>query len=178
MHMNKAIYILILMLAIPLAGCTRADQMKAQAHETEAAASVDQRYALPDMKLKLPPDLQLARETDHYYLIQNADGEVFGEILSDEYSETYDYSRVKPNHSSMTAEEQVKLPIGDCRLITLDADNGSAASGRTGTHDQYYAIVTVKDAKVYILNFTRHNKALETKQEFIKILESMEVEVS
>ena len=63
--------------------------------------------------------------------------------------------------------------MGKCRLITLDSDNGSAASGFTGTHDTYYASVPIKGKAIYMLNFTKNDKNPESKNQFIEVLKNL-----
>ncbi|WP_040951459.1 hypothetical protein [Gorillibacterium massiliense] len=79
----------------------------------------------------------------------------------------------KPNHSSVTADETFDIPAGKCQFITLDMDNGTAASGITGTHDIYYGIITVPGKAVYVLELTRNDKESETKDLVIGILKSI-----
>jgi hypothetical protein len=67
----------------------------------------------------------------------------------------------------------IDTPLGKCRLITLDADNGTAASGITGTHDVYYASVPVKGTAIYMLNFTMNDKKPETKNQFLLMLSNL-----
>ncbi|WP_150106523.1 hypothetical protein [Paenibacillus sp. JDR-2] len=55
-------------------------------------------------------------------------------------------------------------------MITLDADNGTAASGITGTHDVYFAIIPIKDKVIYVLEYSSMDKNPETKQLFMEIL--------
>ncbi|WP_127532698.1 hypothetical protein [Paenibacillus kobensis] len=83
-----------------------------------------------------------------------------------------------PNHSSIEREEAIDLPIGKCQLITLDADNGPAASGLTGTHNVYYAIISVNEEVIYMFNLTWNDKAEETKDLFIGLLNKLSLKVA
>lgn len=63
--------------------------------------------------------------------------------------------------------------MGGCRLYTLDFDNGTAASGITGTHNDYYAIITIKQKAIYIFEFSKNDKKPQTKEQFIEILKNL-----
>lgn len=82
---------------------------------------------------------------------------------------------MKPNHSSIINDEHIDISLGKCILITLDADNGTATSGITGTHNDYYAIIIVKGSFVYTLEFCKDDKKLETKEQFIEILKNLQL---
>lgn len=107
------------------------------------------------------------------YSLLDEKGEHRGMISALNYVDNFDLLTQKPNHSSVTNDEYMDLPLGKCRLITLDFDNGPAASGLTGTHDTYYASLHVEGKAIYILNFTREDKKPETKSQFIEMLNSL-----
>lgn len=108
-----------------------------------------------------------------YYKITDGNGNNIGEIYADTYKEDFDLLAEKPNHSSVTKDEYIDIPLGKCRLITLDADNGTAASGIIGTHDVYYAEVSIKEKAIYILTFTQNDRKPETKNQFIEMLKNL-----
>jgi|GEM_PF-6437415 hypothetical protein len=96
-----------------------------------------------------------------------------GQIYTYSYEPNFDFRSIKPNHSEIVSEEELDLPIGAVKLITLDADNGTAASGITGTHDVYYAIIPIKDKVIYILEYSSKDKNPQTKQHFMDILQGV-----
>ncbi|ACT02572.1 hypothetical protein Pjdr2_3942 [Paenibacillus sp. JDR-2] len=93
-----------------------------------------------------------------------------GQIYTYNYDADFSFQSMKPNHSDITSEEDLNFPIGNVKLITLDADNGTAASGITGTHDVYFAIIPIKDKVIYVLEYSSMDKNPETKQLFMEIL--------
>ncbi|MEK5238278.1 hypothetical protein NST99_21555 [Paenibacillus sp. FSL L8-0470] len=126
--------------------------------------------------MDLPANWGLDTSDPKVYVIKDEQGEARGEVSASEFVENFDFKKMAmPNHSSLTSEEELDIPMGTSRLFTLDADNGSAASGLTGTHDTYYAVIPHKEEILYILNFSNNDKAAETKQEFIGILTSLRI---
>jgi hypothetical protein len=67
----------------------------------------------------------------------------------------------------------IDTPIGSGKLYTLDADNGTAASGQTGTHDVYFAVIPIQDNIIYVLEFSKHDKEAASKMIFIDLLKGL-----
>ena len=109
------------------------------------------------------------------YGIKDEKGENVGLINTTNFVDNFDLLTQMPNHSSVTKDEYIDIPLGKCRLITLDADNGTAASGITGTHDVYYAEIVIKDEIIYIISLTKNDKKAETKKQFIDILKNLSI---
>jgi hypothetical protein len=80
-----------------------------------------------------------------------------------------------PNHCSVTKNEAINMPLGGCRILTLDTDNGTASSGIIGTHEEYLAAITIKGKAIFMISFTKNGKQLETKREFIRLLETLRI---
>jgi len=107
------------------------------------------------------------------YSLIDEKGNSIGTVNAIKYMDKFDILTQMPNYSSVTNDEYISIPLGKCRLITLDSDNGTAASGLTGTHDTYYASVPIKGKAIYILDFTENNKKPETKNQFIDMLKNL-----
>ena len=91
------------------------------------------------------------------------------------YTPGLDFSTQLPNHSLKVKEETLQLPIGSCVLFTLDSDNGSAASGLTGTHDSYMAGITTKANTMFLIYFSKNDKELRSKPQFLEILKGLKL---
>lgn len=91
------------------------------------------------------------------------------------YSEDFDLRQQQPNHSEITNDEIIDLPLGKVRILTLDADNGSAASGKTGTHDRYLATITVKNKVIYYFELISNDNRGELKPILIDMLRSLTI---
>lgn len=131
-------------------------------------------YDLSSLNIKLPDNWRLDTSDKVQYKLLDDKGKEKGWILSIKYTNDYDFKvNDKPNHSSIINEEFVDTPAAKCQLFTLDADNGTAASGITGTHNVYYAIMSIKDKVIYILQFTNNDKSSQTKEQFIGILKNI-----
>lgn len=181
MYWFRNLVVVWVALAVTLAGCT--DGQKPAEEDQLISASTDvikPFYDLSSLEMELPEKWQLAESPSFkVYDIIDEHGEARGQVSSAPYMENFDFkSQAMPNHSSLTAEEELELPIGKGRLYTLDADNGTAASGKTGTHDTYYAVIPIQDEMIVILDYSNYDKAAQTKQEFIRILSSLRLEVN
>jgi hypothetical protein len=134
----------------------------------ELTSSVDY---LASLNVTLPQDWNINTSQKVVYDFINAKGENGGSVLTSAYDDSFDFG--KPNHSSIIKDEYITVPLGKCRLITLDSDNGTAASGLIGTHNEYYAVLPVAGKINYTFNFTKNDKELQTKEQFIEILKSL-----
>ncbi|WP_042200502.1 hypothetical protein [Paenibacillus camerounensis] len=177
---NKKI-IAALSLLVVLTGCFSSGsegnvQVDADSQAAIASAGESQAYGLSSLVIELPAGWELDRGDKLNYLMMNERGEAAGRISSSPYEANYEFKHAMPNHSSIINDETIQLPAGSCRLITLDADNGTAASGITGTHNTYYGVVSVKDKVIYILDFTNLDKDPKSKQQFIDILNTISLE--
>ncbi|MDP4093912.1 MAG: hypothetical protein Q8920_11180 [Bacillota bacterium] len=130
-------------------------------------------YDLTTLDIKLPIGWLLDTLDKRQYNFVDEKGKNKGWIMSNKYEENFDFSNVQPNHSSIISNETIDIPLGKCSLFTLDSDNDTAASGVTGTHNDYYAIISVKDKVIYIIEFSNSDKSPETKVQFIKILRDL-----
>lgn len=127
------------------------------------------------LNIILPQNWNVDKSQQLSYGIKDEKGENRGYIGTMDYVDNFDFLKQMPNHSSVAKDEYIDIPFGKCRLITLDADNGSAASGLTGTHYAYYAAIPVKGNAIYVLNFTKNDKKAETKSQFIGILKNLSI---
>jgi len=125
------------------------------------------------LNIVLPENWKLDKSENVVYNFIDEKGNNIGTVNAISYMEKFDLLTQKPNHSSVNNDEYINIPLGKCRLITLDSDNGTAASGITGTHDAYYASVTIKGKAIYMLNFTKNDKNPESKNQFIEVLKNL-----
>jgi len=166
--------LLAIPLVITLAGCSGTYPQPVNRENTSAVnAAALKEYDLSALHMDLPAKWQLDTSEKRLYILKDAQGEERGSLTAQEYAEDFSFNQVKPNHSSVVSEENIDIPLGECRVITLDADNGPAASGRTGTHDTYYAVITLKDKVIYIVDFSNNDKAPQTKLQFIELLQTL-----
>ncbi|MCS7464054.1 hypothetical protein N0M98_28490 [Paenibacillus doosanensis] len=107
--------------------------------------------------------------------LTDENGVNLGSVTVYPYTDDFDFKLYKPNHSQITNEEAIDTPIGSGTLYTLDADNGTAASGLTGTHDVYFAVIAVQDNNIYVLEFSKHDKEAATKKQFIDLLNGLRI---
>lgn len=176
MQMSKKTMIITISLLFSLTGCAYLGTdggASADNQETASTASDLHQYDLSSLAIELPADWELDKEDPMNYILKNDQGEAVGRISSSPYAADYEFKHALPNHSSVINDETIELPSGTCRLITLDADNGPAASGRTGTHNTYYGIVTIQDKVIYILEFTNGDKDPQSRQQFIDMLNTI-----
>jgi|GEM_PF-2721001 hypothetical protein len=128
------------------------------------------------LNIELPSNWHLDTSDKVQYYFWDEKGEKRGFVALSAYRDkekgSFDFE--KPNHSSVINDEYIDIPLGKCRLITLEADNGTAASGLTGIHSEYYAVVPIKDKVVYTINFSNYDdKDNQSKEQFIEILNSI-----
>lgn len=122
------------------------------------------------LNIVLPENWKLDKSEKVVYNFIDEKGENRGTVTAINYMDNYDFLTQKPNHSSVTNDEYINIPLGKCRVITLDSDNGTPSSGLTGTHDTYYASLPIKGKAIYIISFTKNDKKPETKIQFIELL--------
>ncbi|HEY5561677.1 MAG TPA: hypothetical protein VIK72_07980 [Clostridiaceae bacterium] len=127
--------------------------------------------SLKAIQFTLPPNWHLDTTQKVQYTFIDDKGNNVGYVAAMDPSDDLKYSM--PNHSSLISEETLPLPIGTCDLMTLDSDNGSAASGLTGTHDAYMAGITTKENTKFLLFFSKNDKNLKSKPQFIEILRGL-----
>jgi hypothetical protein len=125
------------------------------------------------LNISLQPQWHLHFENNNYSDIMDDKSLKIGWISARKYEKDFDFKQVKPNHSSIIHEESFDIPIGKCDIFTLDVDNGSAASGLTGTHNEYDAVIQIENKVIYMMSFSLNDKDNETKQKFIDILKKI-----
>ncbi|WP_337099154.1 hypothetical protein [Paenibacillus sp. YIM B09110] len=130
-------------------------------------------YDVSNLELPLPKGWHLSADDRFGASITDENGISMGSVVTYPYTDDFDFRSYKPNHSVMTNEEAIDTPIGSGKLYTLDADNGTAASGLTGTHDVYFAAIPIQDSIIYVLEFTKHDKEVASKKQFIAILNGL-----
>jgi hypothetical protein len=132
-------------------------------------------YNLTALNIVLPTNWHLDTSAKVQYLFVDDKGVSRGWVISNQYTDNYTFPQ--PNHSSIINDEYIDIPLGKCRLYTLDADNGTAAQGITGTHDDYYAVITLKNKAIYLLEFSLNNKDPNVKKQFIDILGKLSLKI-
>ncbi len=172
--------LILLLIVLLFSACTSEPQSKdikskndlsvIQKNTNEFAGSGED---LASLSIMLPDNWRVDKSNKKIYTYFDEKGEELGFISVGPYKEDFDLAAQQPNHSSITNDEYIDIPLGKCRLITLDADNGSATSGLTGTHDVYYASIPIKGKAIYMLSFTKNDKKAETKKQFIELLKSL-----
>jgi hypothetical protein len=138
----------------------------------------DSEYDASKLELPLPKGWSLSTGDLFGASITDDNGVNLGSVVTYPYTDDFDFRFYKPNHSEITNEETIDTPIGSAKLFTLDADNGTAASGLAGTHDVYYAVIPIQDRIVYVLEFSKHDKEAETKVQFIGLLNGLRLKTS
>jgi hypothetical protein len=150
-----------------------ANQQKSNVSSVNPNELKNSKYDLTALNVVLPQNWHLNTSDKVQYNFVDEKGENRGWIISSKYEDDFDFKNVKPNHSSIINDEYIDIPLATCRLFTLDADNGTAASGITGTHNDYYAIIIIKEKIIYKLEFSKNDKKSQTKEQFIEILKSL-----
>ena len=128
------------------------------------------------LEAELPDGWQLDKREKVVYYFLNEKGESRGSVSAYQFKENFELLTQMPNHSTVEYDEWVELPLGKARFITLDADNGPAASGAVGTHDVYYASIAIEGKAIYILDFTEYDKNPDTRTRFIEILSRLRLD--
>jgi hypothetical protein len=168
--------IVMILLSASLVGCTNSHVLPASQQESANAHSptpASNNLDISSLNMPLPPQWRFnVVNRNHSDIIDEKGGNIGG-ISAIFYEKDFDFKQVKPNHSSVTNEESFDIPLGKCIFFTLDVDNGSAASGLTGTHNEYYAVIQIEEKVIYILSFSMNDKKTETKQQFIDLLKKM-----
>lgn len=132
-------------------------------------------YDASDLVLTAPQGWSLLASEHGHASIHDVSGANLGEITTYAYAVDFDFKFYKPNHSEVTSEEVINIPLGSVKLYTLDADNGTAASGIEGTHDVYYAVVPIQDKAIFLLEFSRQDKEASTKKQFLELLNGLQL---
>lgn len=177
---NNKKFLIVLSLVILLSGCSnKSNDVNSTSVKTKEVTNnnvsnndTNQIEYTPDKLQLLNIVLPQSWKLDQYKFTDEK-GENRGEVSAINYMDNFDVLTVKPNHSSVTKDEYIDVQLGKCRLVTLDMDNGTAASGVTGTHDTYYASLPIKGKVIYIFSFTKNDKNPDTKNQFIEILKSL-----
>jgi hypothetical protein len=161
--------VLVLIIAV---SCQKGDQDQSGGQPLNAEI-VNNPDSLALLNIALPKNWKIDKSEKVVYNLLDEKGENRGTVSAINYMDNFNYLTQMPNHSSVTNDEYIDIPLGKSRLITLDSDNGTAASGITGTHDTYYASLPIKGKTIYMLNFTKKDKNPETKSQFIEILNKL-----
>lgn len=159
--------IMLIFLLIVLSGC-----LSSNTNSGQSAAPPS--YDLSQITIQLPGNWHLDTTDRVRYEFIDEVGENRGGISSTKFEAAFDFYKIKPNHSEIIDAEDIDLPFGKGELFTLDMDNGPAASGRIGTHYVYYAVIPIQDHQIYLIDFSTEDKELQTKQQFIEMLKSLD----
>ncbi|MFB9324609.1 hypothetical protein ACFFSY_01485 [Paenibacillus aurantiacus] len=184
---TKARTLLIVPLLLVLAACTinqvepveKNNQATAPAPIQQAADPGYEQtpspaaYNVSNLALDLPQGWSLSAEDGLSAALTDENGVYLGGVDTYPYADDFDFKSYKPNHSEITLEETIETPIGSGKLYTLDADNGTAASGLTGTHDVYYAVIPIPDNIIYVLEFSNRDKEAASKAQFVNMLSGL-----
>lgn len=135
----------------------------------------DPEYDVSNLELPLPKGWKLSTGDRFGAAITDENGVNLGSVVTYPYADDFDFRFYKPNHSEITNEETIDTPIGSGKLYTLDADNGTAASGLTGTHDIYFAVIPIQDHIIYVLEFSKHDKEAASKKQFVGLINGMQL---
>ena len=133
----------------------------------------DSEYDVSNLELPLPKGWNSSTEDRFGASITDENGVNLGSVVTYPYADDFDFRSYKPNHSEIINEETIDTPIGSGKLYTLDADNGTAASGLIGTHDVYFAVIPIQDRIVYVLEFSKRDKEAASKMQFIGLLNGL-----
>lgn len=139
----------------------------------ETNVSMDSEYDVSNLELTLPKGWSLSTGGRFNASLTDENGMTVGSVVTYPYADDFDFKFYKPNHSEITNEELIDTPIGSGKLYTLDADNGTAASGLTGTHDVYFAVIPIQDKIIYVLAFSMHDKEATSKKQFVGLLSGL-----
>lgn len=143
------------------------DEFNLEKHKNYESNNAD----LKSLNIVLPKNWSLDTSEKFQYYFTDEKGKKSGSIALDDYKDYIAFQQ--NNHSSMIKDEYINIPVGKCRLITMDCDNGTAASGITGTHNEYFAIIPIKGAATYRLNFSKMDKKKQSKEQFIVLLKNL-----
>ncbi|MCR8632032.1 hypothetical protein [Paenibacillus radicis (ex Xue et al. 2023)] len=176
--MNRFIVIVFIALVFMISACSNPNSQLPKGLITKVNGEstneiVNNQDSLALLNIVLPKDWKLDKSENAVYKFLDENGENRGTVSAINYMDNFNFLTQMPNHSSVTNNEYIDLPLGKSGLITLDSDNGTAASGIAGTHDTYYASLPIKGKAIYMLNFTKNDKKPETKSQFIEILNKL-----
>lgn len=130
---------------------------------------------ISNLELTLPKGWSLNTEDHFGASLTDENGINLGSVVTYPYTVDFSFNMYKPNHSEITDEEVIDTSIGSGKLYTLDTDNGTAASGLTGTHDVYFAVIPIQEKIIYVLEFSKHDKEASTKKQFISLLNGLQL---
>jgi len=130
-------------------------------------------YGVSNLELSLPKGWNLNTEDHFGSSLTDENGINLGSVVTYPYADDFNFKMYKPNHSEITNEEVIETSIGNGKLYTLDADNGTAASGLTGTYDVYFAVIPIQDKIIYVLEFSNHDKKAASKKQFTSLLNEL-----
>lgn len=153
---------------------TKEIRLKAEIEFIVEKSKNESEYDVSHLELTLPDGWSL--NIDRFGAsFADENGINMGGIVTYPFAKDFNFEMYKPNHSEITNEEAIDTPIGSGKLYTLDADNGTAASGITGTHDVYFAVVPFQDKIIYVLEFTMHDKEAASKEQFVRLLNGLQI---
>ncbi len=133
-------------------------------------------YDLTTLNIVLPENWRLDTSRKVQYSFIDDKGVERGWVISDRYTGNFKFHQ--RNHSTIINDEFIDIPLGKCRLYTLDVDDSTPGLGYTGgTHDDYYAVITLKDKAIYTFEFSLDDKEEQTKKMFINILENLSLKI-
>lgn len=173
--MKKSFCIILLFIIVLASGCKKNEVDSKDLNEIIIEFG-DIENKFDSIQITLPEAWYIKNDYKMMFSIMGDKGDKKGDIWFYEYSKGFDLKAQQPNHSEVTNYEEFDLPIGKVELMTLDVDNGSAASGIVGTHDEYYASISVAGKGIYLLTFNNNDKSETSKDLFISILESIKTQ--
>lgn len=174
--MKKSFYIVLFLIIVLASGCKK-NEVDSQVLNEVIVEFGDIEDKFDSIQITLPEAWYIKNDYKMMFSIIDEKGDKKGDIWVYEYSKGFDLKAQQPNHSQVTNYEEFDLPIGEVEVMTLDVDNGSAASGIVGTHDEYYASISVDGKEIYLLTFNNDDKSEMSKDLFISILESIKTQV-
>jgi uncharacterized protein YceK len=168
-------YIILLILILLLSGCASKPVFNNVEALPDNGQQKDTTYELTSLNIELPKGWKLDTTDEMQFNFVDDKGDKKGWVIADKFNDNNTFTEWKPNHSEITGDENIDIPLGKCRLFTLDADNSTAASGVTGTHNDYYAIIPMNSSIRYIFEFSQNDKNSQTKEQFIEILKNIKI---
>lgn len=169
-------HIVLLLFILLLSGCankpvlSNVETLPDNGQQEKASVKT---YDLMALNIELPKGWKLDTTDKMQFNFVDDKSEIRGWVIADKFEDNNAFTQWKPNHSEITADENIDIPLGKCRLFTLDADNETAAAGVTGTHNDYYAIIPMNSGIRYIFEFSQNDKKPQTKDQFVKILKNI-----
>lgn len=171
----RKIWAIILLVIIVVTGCKHNKVNDNGLTSENEVDFIDTEKNFDSILISLPKGWKVSKDYSNLFSIIDENEVDKGDIWVMEYIEDFDLMTQHPNHSVVTNDEEIDLSLGKGRLLTLDSDNGTAASGITGTHDVYYASILVAGKEIYILSFNNNDKDEKSKSLFMSILKSIKL---